>query len=44
MNRGALGVDNNDFDKKFSLARTLTSIRNSTGIPAHNVIGSGLGY
>ncbi|VVH67371.1 hypothetical protein BSPLISOX_1103, partial [uncultured Gammaproteobacteria bacterium] len=37
FNRGALGVDNNDFDKKFSLARTLTSIRNSTGIPAHNV-------
>jgi hypothetical protein len=27
FNRGALGVDNDDFDEKFSLAKTLTSIR-----------------
>ena len=31
FNRGATGVDNDDFDEKFSLAKTLTSIRNSSG-------------
>ncbi|VVM25958.1 hypothetical protein BSPWISOXPB_4842 [uncultured Gammaproteobacteria bacterium] len=30
FNRGATGVDNDDFDKKFSLAKTLTNIRNSS--------------
>ncbi|VVH50600.1 hypothetical protein BPUTSESOX_2221 [uncultured Gammaproteobacteria bacterium] len=31
FNRGATDVDNDDFDKKFSFAKTLTSIRNSSG-------------
>ncbi|VVH65331.1 hypothetical protein BSPLISOX_1691, partial [uncultured Gammaproteobacteria bacterium] len=30
FNRGATGVDNDDFDKKFSLAKTLTKIRNTS--------------
>jgi hypothetical protein len=30
FNRGATGVDNDDFDKKLSLAKTLTNIRNSS--------------
>jgi SRSO17 transposase len=30
INRGATGVDNDDFDKKFSLAKTLTNIRNTS--------------
>ncbi len=30
FNRGATGVDNDDFDKKFSLAKTLTNIRNTS--------------
>jgi hypothetical protein len=30
FNRGATGVDNDDFDNKFSLAKTLTNIRNSS--------------
>jgi hypothetical protein len=30
FNRGALGVDNDDFDEKFSLAKTLTSILDSS--------------
>jgi hypothetical protein len=29
FNRGATDVDNDDFDKKFSLAKTLTKIRNT---------------
>jgi hypothetical protein len=29
FNRGATGVNNDDFDKKFSLAKTLTKIRNT---------------
>ena len=37
FNRGAIGVDNHDFDEKFSLARTLTSIRYSTGLPSHRI-------
>jgi hypothetical protein len=28
--RGATSVDNDDFDKKFSLAKTLTNIRNTS--------------
>ena len=31
FNRGATDVDNDDFDEKFSFAKTLTSIRNSSG-------------
>ncbi|VVH62303.1 Xanthine dehydrogenase, molybdenum binding subunit (EC [uncultured Gammaproteobacteria bacterium] len=30
FNRGATSVDNDDFDKKFSLAKTLTNIRNTS--------------
>jgi hypothetical protein len=30
LNRGATSVDNDDFDKKFSLAKTLTNIRNTS--------------
>ena len=37
FNRGAAGVDNHDFDKKFSLAKTLTSIRNSSNVTKNKV-------
>jgi uncharacterized protein YxjI len=36
FNRGALGVDNDDFDEKFSLAKTLTSILDSSGATTNN--------
>jgi hypothetical protein len=34
FNRGATSVDNDDFDKKFSLAKTLTNIRNTSNATA----------
>ncbi|VVH64136.1 hypothetical protein BSPLISOX_452, partial [uncultured Gammaproteobacteria bacterium] len=36
FNRGATGVDNDDFDNKFSLAKTLTNIRNSSDATTHS--------
>jgi hypothetical protein len=32
----SLGVDNDDFDEKFSLAKTLTSILDSSGATTNN--------
>ena len=36
FNRGATGVNKNDFDKKFSLAKTLTNIRNTSDATTHS--------
>jgi hypothetical protein len=36
FNRGATGVDKGDFDKKFSLAKTLTNIRNTSDATTHS--------
>jgi hypothetical protein len=36
FNRGATGVNNDDFDKKFSLVKTLTNIRNSGNATTHS--------
>ena len=36
FNRGATDVNNDDFDKKFSFAKTLTKIRNTSNATTHS--------